>query len=321
MHKDIKNWCKECISCQKSKVTRHTVLNPIHFSVPEGRFKHIHIDLVGPLPTCEGYSYLLTCIDRFSRWPEAIPLRDIESVTICRAFTDGWIARFGSPETVTTDQGKQFESKLFTALLQLNGCKRNRTTPYHPAANGMVERWHRSLKSAIMCHMNKNWIRTLPVVLMGLRNNILDSGASPAEYLYGKALRIPREFVVPEDFSVDKQVFLEEFRENMRMVKPVPVTHKHKRKIFIYKSLDTCSHVFLKIVKRNVSVENVKPAYSVREDVNENVLPVNSEIQTRALVPSHTSNPLPNSNILSSPTLRTYVNKKKKVSFDEGTKS
>lgn len=255
---------------------------------------------------------------------------------------------------MTTDQGKQFESKLFTALLQLNGCKRNRTTPYHPAANGMVERWHRSLKSAIMCHMNKNWIRTLPVVLMGLRNNILDSGASPAKYLYGKALRIPGEFVVPEDFSVDKQVFLEEFRENMRMVKPVPVTHKHKRKSFIYKSLDTCSHVFLKIaksarkslecpysgphkvtnrisdqvyeievngVKRNVSVENVKPAYSVREDVNENVLPVNSEIQTRALVPSHTSNPLPNSNILSSPTLRTYVNKKKKVSFDEGTKS
>lgn len=67
-----------------------------------------------------------------------------------------------------------------------------------------------------MCHMNKNWIRTLPVVLMGLRNNILDSGASPAEYLYGKTLRVPGEFVVPDDFSVDKQIFLEEFRENMR---------------------------------------------------------------------------------------------------------
>lgn len=133
------------------------------------------------------------------------------------------------------------------------------------------------------------------------------------------------------------------------------MTHKHKRKIFIHKSLETCSHVFLKIVKsarkslecpysgphkifnrisdqvyeievngvrRNVSVENIKPAYCVREDLNgnENVLPVNQNVQTGTFGPSHISNPLPNSNFLASPNLRTYVNKKKKVSFVKGTK-
>ena len=152
MARDVKKLCKSCLQCQKSKVTRHTVLQPSHFVAPESRFRHVHIDIVGPLPECDGFKYLLTMIDRFSRWPEVAPLKDIEATTICRAFTDNWITRFGSPETLTTDQGSQFESRLFQALLQLSGCRHIHRTAYHPASNGMIERWYRSCKAAIMCH-------------------------------------------------------------------------------------------------------------------------------------------------------------------------
>lgn len=249
MNIDIKNWCRSCVACQRSKVTRHTIINPSHFVMPESRFNHVHIDIVGSLPYSDGYAYILTMIDRFSRWPEAIPLKNIEAITICRAFVDGWISRFGTLETVTTDQGRQFESRIFSALLRMNGCERIRTTPYHPESNGIIERWHRTLKSALMCHSDKNWVRSLSTVLMGLKNNVLDSGASPAEFLYGKSLRVPGEFILPEDPSSDHNFFLEEFRENMRVIKPAPVTHKHSRKVFLYKNLYSCSHVFLRVRK------------------------------------------------------------------------
>lgn len=83
--------------------------------------------------------------------------------------------------------------------------------------------------------------------MLGLRNNVLDSGSSPAEYVYGTALRIPGEFILPEEFIPDRQVFLEEFREHLRAVKPVPVQHKHKRKLFVHKDMNTCTHIFKKV--------------------------------------------------------------------------
>ena len=67
--------------------------------------------------------------------PEAISLKDIEASTICRAFCEHWVSRYGSTETLTTDQGSQFESQLFSARLQLIGCNPIQTTAYHPESN------------------------------------------------------------------------------------------------------------------------------------------------------------------------------------------
>ncbi|KAG5322116.1 POL4 protein, partial [Pseudoatta argentina] len=199
-----------------------------------------------PLFESDGYRYRVTMIDRFSRWPVAIPLKDIEAITVARAFYDNWVANFGAPKTITTDQGSQFKAQLFTALFQLIDCQRIRTTAYHPASNGMIERWHRSLKAAIMCHTNEGWSRVLSTVLLGLRTYVrLDTGASPAEFIYGTTLRVPGEFVLPDDFTPSSQIFIEEFREHMRKVKPISIEHKHKKRAFVFKDLYSCSHVFL----------------------------------------------------------------------------
>jgi len=122
----------------------------------------------------------------------------------------------GSLKIITTDQGSQFESNLFEALMKLLGSKRTRTTAYHPESNGIVERWHRSLKAAIMCQANAEWVDALPIVLIGFRTCYKeDIRASTAELLYGKTLRIPGEFFDHEDMLNDPQPFVESFRRLM----------------------------------------------------------------------------------------------------------
>ena len=187
------------------------------------------MDLIGPLPAYKGFQYCLSMIDRFSCYAEAVPLKETSGQTVSRAFFDSWISRYGAPDILTAGQGSQFESQLFNALLSLIGSKRNRTVAYHPAANGMIERWHRSLKAALMCDTDKNWARQLSTVLLGLRTHVrLDTGASPAEYVYGATLRIPGEFCLTDDYAPNPQMFVKEFREHMRDIKPVPVAHRHK---------------------------------------------------------------------------------------------
>ena len=165
INKDVRRWAQTCLPCQRSKVQRHTVTPLSTFTPPDARFNNIHLDIVGPLPTSNGFTYLLTCNDRFTRWPEAIPIAGITAEAVAQAFVSGWIARFGVPSTVTTDRGRQFESALWTQLMRLIGSKRIRTTSYHPSANGFIERLHRQLKAALKSQLNPTqWTDSLPMV-------------------------------------------------------------------------------------------------------------------------------------------------------------
>lgn len=107
MRKDILEWARTCLACQRSKIQRHNQLIPKKIDVPSSRFDHVHLDIV-MIPEAKQYRYCLTMIDRFSR--------DISADTIATEFYNNWVPRFGVPKMITTDQGSQFESVLFSSL-------------------------------------------------------------------------------------------------------------------------------------------------------------------------------------------------------------
>ena len=143
MNKDINEWSATCLSCQQSKIYRHTKLPPVPIRVPSDRFKEINVDIVSPLsPNRKGHRYLLTMIDRFTRWPEVKSMSSITAEETARTLVDSWICRYGVPEVITTDRGSQFEGQLFKQITKILGCDHMRTVPYNPRANGMIERFH-----------------------------------------------------------------------------------------------------------------------------------------------------------------------------------
>ncbi|KAL7305110.1 hypothetical protein TKK_0002517 [Trichogramma kaykai] len=247
---DVALYCKACIPCQQSKITRHNKPAPMHFDAPDSKFQHIHVDLVGPLPEVQGYSYLLTMIDRFSRWPEAVPVKDVTAETVTEGILQHWISRFGIPSVITTDQGRQFEGSVFRRFAESLSFEHIHTTPYHPQSNGVVERWHRDLKAALMCRgPSDEWLAALPSVMLGLRARcILDTDMSPAEMLYDKTLRIPGVFCDYDNEELDVEAFRNPFLRHMAAIKPLEFERKSNVKPFYYQDLDTCSHVF-KLIK------------------------------------------------------------------------
>ena len=83
------------------------------------RSSHIHMDLIGRLPESQGHNHLLTIIDPFSEWLEAIPLNDSSAETIAHQFLFNWIARFGCPKVLTTDRGASLIESAFTNIHRL----------------------------------------------------------------------------------------------------------------------------------------------------------------------------------------------------------
>ena len=193
-------------------------------------------------------TYLFTIIDRFTRWSEVVPLPDAHSSTCASALLEHWIARFGVPEDVTSDRGRQFTSALSTMLNKLLGIEAKTTTAYHPQANGMVERFHRQLKTALKaCTNSPNWLDELPMVLLGIRSIWrADLDCSPVELVYRSTLRIPGEFLQPPHArTIEPNLPFLRHLQTMRSIQPTQPRFHGNQNIHVPCSLASAKYVYV----------------------------------------------------------------------------
>ncbi|XP_036336092.1 uncharacterized protein LOC118746344 [Rhagoletis pomonella] len=123
-----------------------------------------------------------------------------------------------------------------------------RTTPYHPQSNGMIERWHRTLKAAIRCWPNNDWSSALPLVLLGMRTTVkTDINASPAEMLYGRPICIPGEFLHERKRRSGQAEFMEQLREAMSKLPMTKASRHDEAQTYIQPALKDCKFVFVRI--------------------------------------------------------------------------
>jgi hypothetical protein len=204
LHHDVANFC--CGECQKSasqRVPRAPLIPLPIMSVP---FDGIAMDIVGPLPRSKsGHRYILVLCDYGTRYPEAVPLRNIDAEHVVEELVKVF-ARVGIPSEVLTDQGTNFMLKLLSEVYRLLSVKVIRTSPYHPQTDGLIERFNQTLKAMLQKVGNnegRDWDRWLPYVLFAYREVTQAlTGFSPFELLYGRSVRGPLD-VLREAWEAD----------------------------------------------------------------------------------------------------------------------
>ena len=197
---EVSKYCKTCHTCQMVGKPNQTIpkaqLQPIPaFDEP---FSRILIDCVGPLPrTKSGNEYLLTIMCTSTRFPEAIPLRNIKTKSIVKALIK-FFTFVGLPKSVQSDQGSNFMSGIFQQVMHELGIKQYRSSAYHPESQGALERFHQTLKNMIRSYCfdtEKDWDEGIHLLLFAVRESVQESlGFSPFELVFGHSVRGPKTF-------------------------------------------------------------------------------------------------------------------------------
>ena len=169
--------------------------------IPTGYlFQRVHLDYAGPLPeTYKRNTMVLVIVDAFSNWAEAVALPNSQKRTTADALHDVWIARYGTPARIHTDQGAQLESDLFKELLMRYNIEKTRSTAWHPMGNGKAENLVQQVKKGLRLLSDthpRTWDDNLATVLASLRTARNTSiGVSPYYVVFGQNMRMPIDWV------------------------------------------------------------------------------------------------------------------------------
>ena len=216
---DVTDWCRSCSPCSSRKgptTNRRAPLQNIKAGYP---LQMIATDIMGPFPkSATGNTHILVVSDYFTRWAEAYAIPNLEAATIAKKLTKEFILRFGPPEQLHSDQGRNFESRVITELCKLLGIAKTRTTPYHPQSDGLVERLNRTLLnmlSTAVTDQQEAWEDHLQSMCMAYNTSVQSTtGYTPFFLMFGRQARLPVDLMYGSNVPTPKP--LTEYAQHLK---------------------------------------------------------------------------------------------------------
>ncbi|XP_068250702.1 uncharacterized protein [Palaemon carinicauda] len=237
MSVQITRFCRSSDACQRM-VDKGRVKKVKLGRMPliQEPFQRVAVDIVGPIEprASDGSRYILTIVDYATRYPEAVALKNVDSVTVAEALLSVF-SRVGIPKEVLSDRGTQFTSEVMREFNRLLSIKNITTTPYHAMCNGLVEKFNGVLKKMLrhMCtEQPKMWPRYIDPLLFAYREVPQSSTKfSPFELVYGHTVRGPlsllRELWENEDNAIEDstRTTYDEINEGDKVLLLLPISN------------------------------------------------------------------------------------------------
>ncbi|CDF40678.1 unnamed protein product [Chondrus crispus] len=152
---------RKCADCARERVKLRKNAKEMQLFTPNAPLEFVAIDILGELmTTSRGNWYILVISDRYSKLVRTVPLKKISAAHIAQAFVHNWVFIYGPPVKLLSDNGTQFTAKYFQNICRILGIRNVFTTKYHPQANGQVERFNRTILSAVRKYIGdhpKDW--------------------------------------------------------------------------------------------------------------------------------------------------------------------
>ncbi|XP_053194179.1 uncharacterized protein LOC128378637 [Scomber japonicus] len=186
----IENHIRECSTCKAYNVKPTIKPHQGKFPLPPLPGQEIIIDYTDMLINARGYRYLLVAVDAYTGWPEAVPTKKEDALTVVKFLLNQYIPTHGFPKKIRSDNGTHFKNKHLQAVEAQLGLKHAFGTVYHPQSQGKVERMNQTIKGKIgkICADSKlNWVDALPIALMSIRSSVNSiTGFTPYELMCGQ---------------------------------------------------------------------------------------------------------------------------------------
>ena len=194
MYSYTENFVSYCTTCQQTKCDTHPPKAPmIPMFIPEAPMQFVSIDIAYMPLDSDGYRYILLAGDIFSKYIQAIPLRDQTAPTIVRAFENNWVFTHGNPHYLLSDQGSNVDGETIRNFCESLGIEKRRSSPFHSQGNGFAERNIRSvreiLRSSLLSKgLNENkWRKLLPGLVFALNCSVSKATkAVPYTVVFGR---------------------------------------------------------------------------------------------------------------------------------------
>ncbi|KAA0060610.1 uncharacterized protein E6C27_scaffold22G004880 [Cucumis melo var. makuwa] len=200
---DSMHFAKYCEACQFHANFIHQPPEPLHPTIASWPFEVWGLDLVGPITpkSSAGHSYILARTDYFSRWAEAVPLREAKKENIVNFVQTYIIYRYGIPHRIVTDNGRQFANTLMDKLCEKFNFKQYKSSMYNAAANGLAEAFNKTLCSLlkkVVSKTKRDWQEKIGEALWAYRTtHRTPTGVTPYSLVYGVEAVLPLEKEIP----------------------------------------------------------------------------------------------------------------------------